>query len=186
MYRNVFPRCTVIGSVDPVPFGHFGFTGAIPSKCNTCIHLLEGDCTRAIEQVRKYLSLDHGPCPVKGPTDPVLVENEDYKSKVYIPSKCQSCTYLKLDGVRDFVCNFEHELWGAFPRTLDWGCWSPEHPNLGLESQRSLTLEVIEAVVARNEASAIKAFRSSHPDATFKEAREAYAELLTQLDISKG
>jgi hypothetical protein len=131
--------------------------------------------------VQDYLSLDHGPCPVKGSTAPIRIETAYYQSKVYVPTKCVKCVNLELDSVRGFVCNLDRERWGAFPRTLDWGSWSPEHPNLGLESGRSVSHEVMQAVVQGREAEAIKAFRSSHPDATFREARDAYAELRAQL-----
>jgi len=131
-----------------------------------------------MDQVQGYLPLDHGPCPVKGATDPVLVESQYYVSKVYVPSKCRSCRHLQLDDLRGFVCGFEREKWGRFPRTLDWGLWSPSHPNLGLKSGRSVTIEFLQAIHAQNEVMAIKEFRSTHADATIKEAREAYAELL--------
>lgn len=180
MFRTAFPRCTVPGSVDRVPYGHFMW-GAIPQKCRSCDHLFEGGCTRAIEQVQGYLALDHGPCPIKGPTNPVLVDTPYYTSKVYVPSKCQSCRYLELDRIRGFVCNYERERWGSFPQTLDWGLWNPAHPNLGLKSGRSVPVEFIQAVQNQHEAQAVKAFRSAHPDTTFREARDAYAELLAKL-----
>jgi hypothetical protein len=185
MYRTVLPRCTVVGSVEPVPYSHF-MNGAVPSKCRTCAHLFEGGCRRALEQVGKYLALDHGPCPVRGPTNPVVVETEHYTSKVLVPAKCERCRYLELEKVRGFVCNFERERWGAFPRTLDWGAWSPEHPNIGLKSGRSVSQEVLRAVAARREVEAIKAFRAAHRDVTHKEAREAYAELLEQVSRNDG
>ncbi len=185
MYRTVIPRCTVPGSVEPVPYSHF-MTGAVPSKCSTCEHLFEGSCRRAMEQVRGYLALDHGPCPMRGPTSPVIVETEHYISKVSVPAKCERCRHLALDRVRGFVCNFEHEKWGAFPRSLDWAAWSPEHPNVGLKSGRSVSHEVLQAVAAQREVEAIKAFRAAHRDATLKEAREAYSELLQQVSRSDG
>jgi hypothetical protein len=142
-----------------------------------------------MEQVQGYLSLDHGPCPIKGPTDPVLVESQYYVSKVYVPSKCRSCRHLQLDSIRGFVCNFERERWGSFPRTLDWGSWSPEHSSLGLQrlqSGRSVSGEVLQAVQRRHEVEAIKAFRAAHQDATLKEARDAYAELLAKMHGHAG
>lgn len=78
-----------------------------------------------MEQVRGYLALDHGPCPERGPTNPVIVETEHYTSKVFVPAKCEHCRFLELEKARGFVCNFERAKWGAFPRTLDWGTWSP-------------------------------------------------------------
>lgn len=139
-----------------------------------------------MEQVRGYLALDHGPCPMRGPTNPVIVETVHYISKVSVPAKCERCRYLELEKVRDFVCNFEREKWGAFPRTLDWGAWSPEHSIVGLKSGRSVSQEVLRAVAAQREVEAIKAFRAAHRDATLKEAREAYAELLQQVSRNDG
>ena len=156
-------------------------SGAVPSKCGQCQHMFEGGCRRAMEQVQGYLALDHGPCPVKGPTNPVKVESKYYMSKVEVPAKCQSCSHLELDRIHGFVCNLDRVTWGAFPRTLDWGAWSPEFPNLGLQSGRSVPHEVLAAVKAGSETEAIKAFRAVHSDATIKEAREAYAELRIQL-----
>jgi len=181
VYRQVFPRCDVVGSLEPEPFNHLGLEGSVPRKCRSCRHLFEGSCVRGGEQLHSYLSLDHGPCPVCGPTRPVLIETAFYKSKVFVPAKCERCRFLALDDIYGFVCDFEREKWGAFRRTLDWGSWSPDHPNVGLRSGRSVTQEVIEAVKNRKEAEAVKAFRSSHPNASFLEARRAYAELVEQV-----
>ncbi len=185
MYRTVLPRCTIFGSVEPVPYCHF-LSGAVPNKCQHCKYLFEGSCRRAVDQVQNYLSLDHGPCPINGKTNPILVETQYYKSKVFVPEKCCSCKHLELDRIRGFVCNFERERWGHFPRTLDWGAWTPEQPNIGLESGRSVSLEVLQAVAAKNEVHAIKAFRTSHPEVTLREARDAYSELLAQLEKYGG
>jgi len=181
VYRLVFPRCDVVGSLEPEPYGHMASKGSIPRKCKACRHIFEGECLRAVGQLHRYLSLDHGPCPVRGPTNPVLIETEIYKSKVFVPAKCERCGFLELDQIRGFVCNFERKKWRAFRRALDWGAWSPDHPNVGLKSGRSVTPEVIEAVRNRKEAEAVKAFRSSHPGASFLEARRAYAELVEQV-----
>jgi len=173
----MIPRCEVEGPLDPVPFEHLGIKGAVPRKCSTCRFLFEGECTRVMGQIAGYLSLDHGPCPIRGKTLPVLYETEYIRSKVFVPEKCASCHDLKYDPVSGFVCNYEREVWGAFPRELDWGNWSPEYPNLGLESGRSVSVPVMKAVAAGREVDAIKAFRADHKDATFKEAREAFREL---------
>jgi hypothetical protein len=132
MYRRAFPRCTVEGSLEPVPFSHLGLEGAIPAKCSTCSHLFEGECRRALEATQGNLALDHGPCPVAGTTQPVRVETPFYASKVFVPEKCRACRHLELDGVRGFLCTLDADRWGDFPRELDWGSWSPEHPLLGL------------------------------------------------------
>lgn len=179
MYRTVIPRCTVAGPVDPVPYNHF-MSGAIPRKCTSCAQSFEGGCRRAMDQVQGYLALDHGPCNVNGPTEPVLVETAYYKSTVYVPAKCEHCINLHLDRTHGFVCNLDRLVWGAFPRTLDWGVWSPSHPNIGIKSGRSLTIQMLEAIAAREEVPFIRAFRASHGNASLREARDAYAELVAK------
>jgi hypothetical protein len=149
------------------------------------MHLFEGECTRATERLYRYFSLDHGPCPECGPTNPVLVETAIYKSKVFVPAKCEHCRFLEFDQIHGFVCDFERGKWGDFPRTLDWGAWIPDHPIVGLKSGRSVTREMIEAVKNRKEAEAVKAFRSSHRGTSFLEARNAYAELVEQIPADK-
>ncbi len=181
MYRQAFPRCTVFGPVDPVPYSHMLLSGAIPRKCRSCRYLFEGSCTRATVQVEGYLALDHGPCAVKGPTHPVLVESQYFVSKLHVPAKCKTCSYLNCSPSTGFFCGLDTEKWGHFPRTLDWGSWSPEFPNLGLKSGRSVTVQFLRAVKERDEAAAIRVFREEHADASFKEAREAYAELVGKL-----
>jgi hypothetical protein len=135
-----------------------------------------------MDQVQGYLALDHGPGKVKGPTNPVLVETAYYKSTVFVPAKCEHCIHLHLDRSRGFVCNLDSKIWGDFPRTLDWGVWTPDHPNLGLKSGRSLTGEMLKAIAARHEVSFIKTFRAAHGDASLREARDAYAELMAKTE----
>lgn len=185
MYRRPFPACEVSGPVDPVPFGHLGLTGSVPRKCGGCQFLFEGECTRAMDQVHGYLALDHGPCPVIGDTTPTLVVTEHLRSTVSIPAKCRTCQHLEVGLQRGFTCGFERERWGFFRRGLDWGSWSPELPNVGLESGRPVSLAVLRAAAAGNEANTIKAFRSDFPDATFSEARQAFSELVEQLKKSR-
>jgi hypothetical protein len=48
-----------------------------------------------------------------------------------------------------------------------------------------VTQEILEAVTAGQETAAIKAFRTSHRDATIREAMDAYAELRAKLDGAK-
>jgi hypothetical protein len=180
MYRRSFPKCTVSGPVDPVPFNHLGLQGAIPRKCAGCKLMFEGECLRGAEQVKGYLDLDHGPCPVKGETRPVLHETAHMKSKVHVPKKCATCVHLQFSLSSGFLCGFEPAKWGEFPRALDWGAWSPDHPNLGLRSGRSVPLEMLQAVRAGDEAAGVRAFRDAFPDSTIREARDAYAELRSQ------
>ena len=142
--------------------------------------MFEGGCLRAVEQVKGYLALDHGPCPVKGDTKPLLHETKYMTSKVYVPTKCATCRYLGFSSSYGFVCEFEAERWGQSRRTLDWGTWSPEHPNLGLSTGRPVPPEMLQAVQANKEADGIKAFRDAFPDSTIREARDAFAELRSQ------
>ena len=180
MYRRAFPKCTVAGSIDPVPFNHLGLQGAVPRKCSECKFMFEAECLRATEQIKGYLALDHGPCPIKGETKPILYENQFIKSKVFIPIKCKTCRHLGFSFFGGFTCKYEVKKWGAFPRTLDWGAWSPEHPNLGLSTGRSVPLELLQAVQAGNEAAGVEAFREAFPNSTIREARDAFAELRLQ------
>lgn len=189
MYRRAFPRCTVGGSLAPVAFNHLGQEGAIPAKCSGCGHHFEGECRRALDAAHGFLALDHGPCPVAGPTQPVLVETAFYASKVFVPQKCRDCRHLELDHVRGFVCTHDADRWGDFPRELDWGSWSPAHPMLGLRSGRSAPVDFVAAVHRDAEADAIRAFRQAHPTASFQEAQAAFAELrdeLAPLEHEKG
>lgn len=178
VHRRSFPACEVRGPVDPVPFSHGASAGAVPRKCASCRFLFEGECVRAIDQVQGYLALDHGPCPVVGDTTPTPMAIGPPLGTVSIPTKCRTCQHLDASPVRGFTCRFERDRWGAFPRALDWGTWSPELPNLGLASGRPVSLTLLRAVAAGNEAEAVKAFRADVPDATFAEARAAFAELV--------
>lgn len=169
------------GPVDPVPFEHMSITGAVPRKCGTCRFLFEGECTRAVEQVQGSLALDHGPCPIPGDTTPTLVVAGHPFGTVSIPTKCRACAHLVTDPIRGFTCGYERERWGACPRTLDWGDWSPELPNVGLASRRPVSTALLRAVAAGHEVQAIKAFRADFPEATIAEARHAFAELAERL-----
>lgn len=182
MYRIVIPRCEIEGPRDPVSFNHMGLQGAVPRKCSTCNFLFEGGCLRAMEQTSTYVALDHGPCPVIGNESPVEYESRFIKSKVFIPEKCSSCVNLEFDFIRGFICNYKRSDWGEFPRELDWGSWSPEFPNIGLRSGKSVSQEVLKAVINNNEVEAIKAFRSDHKNITIKEAREAFLELNSKIN----
>lgn len=181
MYRRAFPACEVDGPVDPVPFSHMLSTGAIPRKCASCRFFFEGECTRAADQGLALLALDHGPCPVLGDTTPTPVDTGLPLGTVSIPAKCRTCEHLEASPVRGFTCRFERDRWGALPRALDWGTWTPELPNLGLASGRPVSLPLLRAVAAGNEAEAVRAFRADFPEATFAEARGAFAELAERL-----
>lgn len=179
MYRQAFPRCTVIGSVKPVPYFHFIET-TIPEKCSRCENLFEGCCVRAIDQVQNYLPLDYGPCPVKGSAHPVQIEASPSTSKFFVPAKCTTCQYFQYDETHGIICKFYSKI-GASLGSLDWTGWEPDYPNIGLSNQRVVSPEMMLAVATEKEVSAIKIFRQEYPGVSIREARDAYAELLAQL-----
>ena len=122
MQSKYFPACPIDGPIEPpVPFSHAASRGAVPKKCSECEHLFEGECTRYIDEVGHYLHLDHGPCGIDGPTDPVPYEDEFIRAKVEIPRKCSTCVYLAVDRIPGFHCTKDSDKWGDFHRGLDWG-----------------------------------------------------------------
>jgi hypothetical protein len=72
------------------------------------------------------LHLDHGPCGIDGPTDPVVYDDEFVTSKVEVPRKCAKCVFLAIDRVYGFHCTKDADKWGDFHRGLDWGAWEPD------------------------------------------------------------
>ena len=115
-----FPRCTVKGARDPVPYAHLVLRGCIPRKCAACDSLFEGSCVRT-DFV--YMDLDHGPCPFDGPTPPVDVETPRGPDR--IPAKCRDCAHREDDSIRGTTCRFGKDSWGDFERSFDWGDWNP-------------------------------------------------------------
>lgn len=181
MYRKVFPRCEVEGSLEPVAFSHGGLDKRIPRKCDECDNLFEGECVRAIDQVENYLSLDYGPCRKPGLCNPVLVEDRFIKCKVYVPEKCSDCDFLRYHQISGFRCHEDDQIWGRYGKTLDWGHWSPNLPNIGLESRKEVSMELLQAVKDEQEVAAIRIYRELHPGTTIREARDAYQELKEKL-----
>lgn len=182
MYRKAFPKCEVAGSLDPIEFNHGGYVKNIPRKCYECSNLFEGECVRAMEQVEDYLSLDYGACRKTGDCNPVLVEDQFVKSKVYVPAKCVKCPFLEYHTILGFRCHEDADVWGAYGKTLDWGHWSPELPNIGLESGKLVSMELIQAVQEKKEVDAIKIFRNLNKGTNIREARDAYQELSLKLE----
>lgn len=182
MYRKAFPKCEVEGPLDPVEWGHMGSTKSIPRKCFECDKQFEGECIRAVEQVQGYLSLDYGPCKQYGNCEPKLVEDQFIKSKVYVPAKCVRCSHLEYHSIFGFACHEDEEIWGPYGKTLDWGHWSPELPNIGLESGKLVSTELLDAVKRNEKVEAIKIFRTLNPGTNIKEGGEAYSELSSKLE----
>lgn len=180
MHRTAFPICTVSGSYAPVPYHHL-IRGAVPAKCAKCDAFFEGGCTRAFDLLQTYLALDHGPCGVKGPTDPVGYEDQWMRSKVEVPRKCADCTHINFDGARGFHCSKDHTVWGSFPRSLDWGAWRPGQPDLTLASGHEITSALVEAVRAGKKMKALMAFRAANKGASMLDAKRAYVALAAKL-----
>ncbi|QQP94411.1 hypothetical protein [Lysobacter enzymogenes] len=174
MWWKAFPRCTVQGPVEPVPYAHFATQGAVPQKCLRCGFMLEGECTRAIDQVAGYLALDHGPCPVPGSGAPVRILATATQAGGYVPGKCLGCEHL--DATKA-VCNYQRSRWGDWSRTFDWGDWEPDVPNLGVIEGRYVSPDLVRAVCEERRNDALKVFLATNDGAGFAEALKAYQEL---------
>ena len=183
MHRNYFPRCPIDGPIEPpVPFGHMASRGAVPKKCSECQHLFEGECTRYIEDVGHYLHLDHGPCGIDGPTDPVLYEDEFVTSKAEVPRKCAKCVFLAVDRIYGFHCTKDADKWGDFHRGLDWGAWEPDCIYLELPLPKVTTKE-LSVFARRNDImSFIKEHRRINPGLSIEEAKADFAHFRDVLE----
>ncbi|MFZ6760373.1 hypothetical protein ACO0K9_24480 [Undibacterium sp. Ji50W] len=159
MYRKSFPACTVKGSLAPVPYGHMVLHGAVPEKCTSCKHLFEGSCTRALDDVEDYQSLDYGPCTVNGPCTPVPMPDTSNRI-LFVPEKCQACTNLTRDTIRGYICNENISTWRSFPRSLDWGEWHPIHLPMGIQQKIIATDEVLNEIAAKRKAQAVVLLKS--------------------------
>ena len=132
MLKHYFPICKNDGPIYPVDeFKHMGLITVIPKKCSECMYLFEGECTRNIDEVGRYLYLDHGPCGIYGPTDPLTHVSSSTIFKIEIPRKCAKCDYLEgffnVQGIVDgFSCGKDKDIWLGFNRNLDWGSWEPD------------------------------------------------------------
>ena len=175
MHSKYFPTCPIDGPIEPpVPFAHMGSRGAVPKKCSECEHLFEGECTRHIDEVGHYLHLDHGPCGIDGPTDPVPYEDEFIKAKVEIPTKCSTCVYLAVDRIRGFHCTKDSDKWGDFHRGLDWGAWQPAYINLLLPPPRVTTKALSQHAFNNDLAAFIKEYRRINPETSIEEAKRDF------------
>lgn len=178
MHRFYFPACPVDGPVEPpVAYGHLGSRGAVPQKCSTCAMLFEGSCVRYAAEVGRYMHLDHGPCGVPGPTDPVVYEDPSVVAKVEIPRKCQTCVHLEVDRIHGFFCAKDREVWGDFHRGLDWGAWAPDEVYLELPSPKLTTRELSRCAWRDDLVGFVREYRRINPGISLAEAREDFAHL---------
>lgn len=177
MHRDYFPACPVAGPILPaVPFRHMATSGAVPRKCAGCSHLFEGGCARAQASRQGLLHLDHGPCGIAGPTDPVVFENRYVESKVTIPRKCAGCSHLVLNRW-GFDCGKDRSIWGDCLRGLDWGTWRPDRIYVELPAPKATSAAMVDAVYDNDLVAFIRASRRTNPDVSIAEAKIDFAEL---------
>jgi hypothetical protein len=148
--------------------------GAVPQKCAQCDCLFEGECIRYVDSVGHYLHLDHGPCGIDGPTDPVIYENQFVSSKVEIPRKCSRCVFLAVDAIRGFHCTKDADKWGDFPRGLDWGTWEPDCVYLELPPPRVTTRQLSRLAHEDDLVAFIKEHRRINPGLSIGEAKSDF------------
>lgn len=172
MHTQYFPRCPVDGPIDPpVPFSHMVSVGAVPNKCGHCDKLFEGECIRCFEQVERFLHLDHGPCGVPGPTDPVKYEDSYITARVTVPRKCAKCGLLAVDSICGFHCTKEADKWGGFHRGLDWGAWEPDSIYLELPPPKVSTRALCQCARDNDLVSFVKEHRRINPGLSIEEAK---------------
>jgi hypothetical protein len=175
MYTQYFPPCPVDGPIEPpVPFGHMISKGAVPKKCSECKYLFEGECIRYMREVGRYLHLDHGFCGIQGPTDPVFYQDQYIESKVEIPRKCSTCSYLEYDRIRGFTCRKDAAKWGDFPRGLDWGDWEPDIMYLELPLPKITTKALSRHAKNDDLVAFIKEHRRVNPGLSMQEAKDDF------------
>ncbi len=183
MYKKYFPACDINGPIEPpVSFGHLGIQGAIPIKCSNCPKLFEGGCTRHIKMVGDYLYLDHGPCGIDGPSDPVIYENAFIQSKVTVPRKCSDCQFLSVAPIWGFECNQDADKWGDFKRGLDWGAWKPDVIYLQLPQPKITTRILSQAIFENDLLTFIREYRRVNLGLSIQEAKADFTILRKRID----
>ncbi|WP_459212176.1 hypothetical protein [Aquimarina rhabdastrellae] len=193
MYRKSLPKCVKKGSYEPVLYGHLCFTGAVPHKCSTCIHLFEGECTRALDKLDHLLRLDYESCHIAGSTEPIAIEviNED---SVFVPKKCVNCEHITKSDIYGYFCSYEKDIWKDFPRDLDWGDWKPDYPLISIRryQKRKTSLfdsglavinrELILLLQNKEKIKAMKLYRSLNKIDTIKETMDDINEMMEKLN----
>ena len=184
MHKYSFPRCQVEGPIEPpVRYQHM-MRGAVPKKCADCKFLYEGSCTRGGATSPHYLNLDHGPCGIEGPTDPVVYEDQWIRSQVEIPRKCSRCRFLRVDAIRGFHCAKDANIWGSFPRGLDWGYWEPDCVWVQLPPPKVTTRPMMQWVKRGNLVAFVKEYRAANPNLPLNEAQSDFTFLRKALKLT--
>jgi hypothetical protein len=124
------------------------------------------------------MHLDHGPCEVAGPTDPVILDNEFIRSKVDVPRKCSQCVYLSYFVILGFYCMRDADKWGDFHRSLDWGDWKP--PFIYVSLRKIKTTPALSRLAHENSLIAfVKEYRLVNPDVSMNEAKADFDRMRT-------
>src|SRR5262249_31730502 len=154
-------------------------------KCTSCRYLFEGSCSRAVDAIEDYQVLDHGPCPVPGETSPVELRGKSPERPLYVPRKCVSCEFLA-EGAIGYVCAYQKEKWGDFPRSLDWGSWEPELLPLGIEQKVIATVEVLADVKQGHVARAVTELQRLYPGLSLGAAIKCCATFAKRIEEGRG
>jgi hypothetical protein len=156
--------------------------GAVPKKCSECLHLFEGECTRYIEEVQGYLTLDHGPCGIDGSTDPVIYKTETIKSQLEVPTKCATCVHIAVDSIHSVYCTKDRDKWGDFHRELDWGTWRPEYLWLRLQLPKITTQGLLKYAYNNEIVEFIQEHRRINPGVSLREAKQDFMHFRTLIE----
>ncbi|MCA9178802.1 MAG: hypothetical protein KDB14_30275 [Planctomycetales bacterium] len=144
--------------------------------------MFEGECIRYLDEVGHLLHLDHGPCGVDGPTDPVRWEDDLIASKAEVPRKCVNCVFLAVDRIHGIHCTKDADKWGDFHRGLDWGAWEPECIHLELPLPK-VTTKALSLFARQNDVMAfINEHRRINPGLSVEEAKADFAHFRSILD----
>jgi hypothetical protein len=171
--------------MDPIPFGHGGFVGAVPRKCSECSNLFEGSCLREMKSRGRYKELDYGACGIAGDTSPVALERSDASRALEVPRKCSTCQYLRGHEVHEVVCTKDVALWGQFSRTLDWGVRAPGvliPPVADLQ----ITLRFVRLVAECDDTAALREFRTANPNESLASGKVLCERVRASLQQAEG
>lgn len=154
----------------------------IPKKCSECNLMFEGECIRNSEITGEYSRLDYGKCKVEGKTNSVCIEIDNSGYETFVPEKCVKCTHLKKDKYHKYICDFEKNIWGDFPRSLDWGDWQPDFPIIGLGDNLKMTKHLIILIQNKKTVEAIKELKRLNSEIDFKKASESVTLLINKMN----
>jgi len=187
MYRKSFPKCKVEGDTTPLFEGlKTDLWYAVPKKCSTCEYLMEGSCTRNIEQMAGYLHLDAGSCGINGNTKPIAIDEIPKGNPIFVPEKCVNCEFMSRTDYNEYACKKDADLWGSHYRTFDWGDWQPDYPVVGIrrlanlvedylgdKSEAVITREIILLIQNKKHTAAMKLYKDLNKCETIREALDA-------------